>query len=109
MLMLGMAAAAKLSGIFFLGLGCLLGFFVMLRSVNWWSKRATSYDATAEPGVRVGVKSILMGWGSAYVIVMPWYGFIAYETGNPIWPAFTQLSQRRMGCASRTDSLCGTA
>jgi len=99
MLMLGMAAAAKLSGIFFLGIGCLFGFFVVLRSVNgWmWSKRATGYEATAEPGARVGVKLILKGWGLALLIVMPWYGFIAYETGNPIWPAFTELSRGEWG------------
>lgn len=103
MSMMGMCAATKLSGLFFLGLGCVFGFLAFAQSAigSKWSLRLTrkiSGATTVEPEPRIGWKSILAGWALALLIAVPWYGFIAYETGNPVWPAFTELS-RGVWCA----------
>lgn len=92
MSMLGMAAAAKLSGLFFLGLGCGFGFLVLAGSAM--GSRSFLRRTIA------GSKSILLGWGLAIAIAMPWYGFIAYETGNPVWPAFTEMSRGVWGASA---------
>jgi hypothetical protein len=105
MSMLGMAAAAKLSGLFFLALGCGFGFLMLAQSVagSMWVLRPTkrmSLETTLESKPLVNSKSILLGWGLAFLIAMPWYGYIAYETGNPVWPAFPELSRGVWGAAN---------
>ena len=98
MSMLGMAAATKLSGLFFLALGCGFGLFVLAKSATGSMRilrpaRKISVSTSVESRSPVRSKSILLGWGLALLIAMPWYGFIGYETGNPLWPVFTEFSQ----------------
>jgi hypothetical protein len=95
MALLGMAAGVKLQGIFFLGIGALLGIWRLLRT----HKIATRFRGkdTVEPDAgqmksRFALRSLIQGWVIAVVIVVPWYAFIAYHAGNPLWPAFPQLS-----------------
>jgi hypothetical protein len=95
MSMLGMAAATKLSGLFFLALGGCFGFVVLAQSAKSFllRRRRIGGSTTIESRPRAGSKSILLGWGLALLIATPWYGFIACETGSPLWPAFTELSR----------------
>jgi hypothetical protein len=37
-------------------------------------------------------KSLVLGWTLALLIVIPWYAFSAYHTGNPVWPFFPLYS-----------------
>lgn len=102
MLMMGMCAATKLSGLFFLALGCGFGFLVLAQSaigskLSLRGDRRIVGSTTVEPEPLIGWKSILAGWALALLIAFPWYGFIAYETGNPVWPAFTELSRGAWG------------
>lgn len=97
MSMLGMAAATKLSGLFFLALGGCFGFVVLVQSATgskWFSRRRTQISVSETDESRpVAAKSIVLGWALALLFATPWYGFIAYETGNPVWPAFAELSR----------------
>lgn len=102
MSMMGMCAATKLSGLFFLGLGCGFGFLALAQSaigprLSLRRDRRIVGTTTTEPEPLIGWKSILAGWALALLIAFPWYGFIAYETGNPVWPAFTELSRGAWG------------
>lgn len=71
---LGFAAGVKMPGLAFLALGTAIGFWVFLRD-------------------RDDRKIIVKGWLLALLAVTPWYAFIAYHTGNPIWPLFNQYSR----------------
>jgi hypothetical protein len=101
MSMMGMCAATKLSGLFFLGLGCGFGFLALAQSAIGSKlslrrdRRIVGSTTVAEP--LIGWKSVLAGWVLALLIAVPWYGFIAHETGNPFWPAFTGLSRGAWG------------
>jgi len=102
MSMIGMCAATKLSGLFFLGLGCGFGFLALARSaigpkLSLLSKKRTNGARTVEPEALIGWKSVLAGWALALLIAFPWYGFIACETGNPVWPAFAEFSRGAWG------------
>lgn len=102
MSMMGMCAATKLSGLFFLGLGCGFGFFVLAQSAiggKLFLRRASRIvgTTTSNPEPPIGWKSIIAGWALALSIAFPWYGFIASETGNPVWPAFAELSRGDWG------------
>ncbi len=81
MALLAMAASVKLPGAVFLGPAVALGVwkFAGLRTgldspgVTWWP--------------------LARGLLVALVVAAPWYGFIAYHTGNPVWPVLPQISQ----------------
>ena len=112
MSMLGMAAATKLSGLFFLALGCGFGFIVLAQSAIGSKSflrltRKNSRSTPEESSSLIGSKHILLGWGLALLIAMPWYGFIAYETGNPVWPAFTELSRGVWGAPQVQTAFAG--
>jgi hypothetical protein len=72
--MLSFSAGIKMPGLLFLSLGAAVGFYTCLKSLITWRILANGY--------------IL-----AFFIVAPWYGFIAYHTGNPVWPMFYQYSR----------------
>jgi len=42
----------------------------------------------------------MQGWLLALLMIVPWYAFIAYHTGNPIWPMFPQFSRAPWGSPS---------
>jgi hypothetical protein len=87
MSLLGMATGAKLSGLFFLVAGSMFGLFVLVQSL------LKGQSSIGGPGSKSQVRHLLFGWGLALIIVLPWYGFIAHETGNPIWPAYPQINR----------------
>ncbi|HKQ75551.1 MAG TPA: hypothetical protein VJ810_17770 [Blastocatellia bacterium] len=70
----GMAAGTKMPALFFVGAGAVLGLWARLRSwINWGE--------------------LAKGWAVALILTVPWYGFIAYHTGNPVWPMFPQITR----------------
>ncbi len=65
--LLGMAAGSKMTGLFFLALALAYSLWACFRSqINW--------------------KMLAQGWGIGLLIALPWFGFVAYHTGNPLWP-----------------------
>jgi hypothetical protein len=67
MALLGMAAAAKMNALLFPTLGAGLGLWAWARS-------------------RLGWRQFAYGLGLCSFVAVPWYAFITYNTGNPIWP-----------------------
>lgn len=74
LLLLAMAAACKVSGLFFLGLGGLYGLWAIGRG-------------------RMPVKSAAAVLWPAVAMAIPWYALIWHHTGNPVWPMFMQWSR----------------
>lgn len=72
--LLGFAVGVKMSALPILGFGILVGFIALLKSMIKW-------------------KSLAIGYGLAIVVAVPWYAFIYFQTGNPIWPLLYQHSR----------------
>jgi hypothetical protein len=72
--LLGMAAGAKEAGLLFPVLGAGLGLWAAFRG-------------------RMRLGQLARGCLLAGVVVIPWYAFIGYETGNPLWPMFPGLGR----------------
>src|SRR5262245_44169081 len=70
----GMAAGTKMPALFFVGAGAVFGLWARLRARFSW-------------------RELAKGWAVALLLAVPWYGFIAYHTGNPVWPMFPQLTR----------------
>lgn len=70
----GMAAGTKMPALFFVGAGGALGLWACLRSRITW-------------------RELILGWSVVLLMAVPWYGFIAYHTGNPVWPMFPQFTR----------------
>lgn len=99
MAMLAMGAGVKLAGLFFLAIGSLLGLWVSLRTYTDSIKRA----GPEQPGVaesRFTLKPLIVGGALALLILIPWYGFVAYHSGNPFWPVLAQYSKGIWGAPS---------
>ncbi|MEW6207229.1 MAG: hypothetical protein AB1631_02610 [Acidobacteriota bacterium] len=79
MALLAMAAGVKLAGLFFLLGGAVLGLWAVIRMhrIRW--------------------SEVARGWALAAFVTLPWYIYIAYHTGNPMWPAFAQYSSSAWG------------
>lgn len=94
MSLLAMAAGVKLPGLFFLGFATVFGLWVMMRTYIGGrgrdAKENSEYDTQAR---RFTWKPLMIGGTLAFLILLPWYGFVAYFTGNPIWPAAAQYSR----------------
>lgn len=95
MALLAMGGGVKLPGLFFLGLATLFGLWVMMQTYigafrHGGAKEGSAYDSQAHPFT---LKPLMAGGVLAFLILMPWYGFVAYFTGNPIWPAAAQYSR----------------
>ncbi|MDX2043388.1 MAG: glycosyltransferase family 39 protein [Acidobacteriota bacterium] len=69
-----MAASTKMPGLIFLAGIVAWSFWATWR--NWLSRN-----------------QLLKGWALAALVLIPWFGFIAYHAGNPMWPMFPQLSK----------------
>jgi hypothetical protein len=52
-------------------------------------------------------KALATGWAIALVIALPWYGFVAYHTGNPVWPMFPEYSRGMWGSTSIVERVHG--
>ena len=72
-MLLGMAAGIKMSGLFVLAVATAFGLWALVRST-------------------LTLKALLRGCAIAIAIASPWYAFIAHHTGNPFWPAVAPLS-----------------
>jgi len=93
--LLAMAAGTKMTGLFFVGLGGLLGLCVLASSRLRTVKNKKEGDAAdIFPATsRFNWKSLALGWTLALVIVIPWYAFDSYHMGNPLWPLFSGHSK----------------
>lgn len=110
MALLGMAAGVKLQGIFFLGIGALIGIWPLLKTHNIATRFRGKGRVEPDAGQiksRFALRSLIQGWVIAVVIVVPWYAFIGYHTGNPLWPAFPQLSKGIWGAPWIIDNVNG--
>ena len=74
MALLGAGAGTKMPGLIFLALGAGLGLWARVRSKLSW-------------------RGLAQGALLALFILGPFYAFIAYHTGNPVWPFLPQLSR----------------
>ncbi len=70
----GMAAGAKMTGLFFVAAIGIAGLWA-------WAKS------------RIRWKELIAGSALAFLIAAPFYALIAYHTGNPLWPVLAHLSQ----------------
>lgn len=93
--LLSMAAGTKLPGLFFLAGACLLGFFLFLRFLYALRFRnAVDDSGEGRPSSSdLDLKGLVRGAALVIAVAGPWYAFIAYETGNPLWPTFLHLSK----------------
>jgi len=71
----GMAAGTKMPALFFVGACAVLSLWARIRSRVTW-------------------RELMLGWGILILVTVPWYGFIAYHTSNPVWPMFPQFTRR---------------
>ncbi|HKQ73206.1 MAG TPA: hypothetical protein VJ810_05720 [Blastocatellia bacterium] len=74
MALLAMAAGAKLPGIFFFSLAATYALWRLIRG-------------------RIGFLQAVAGWSIGLLAILPWYGFLLYHTGNPLYPMFPQFNQ----------------
>jgi len=108
--LLAMAAGTKQTGLFFLGLGSLLGSWKLALSfLKTHRHRSTDKDCEHIVSVesRFNWRSLALGWALASLIVMPWYGLVLYYTGNPLWPFFPQYSKGIWGAPWIANSVSG--
>src|SRR5262249_32931452 len=70
----GMAAGTKMPALFFVAASVTLSLLARLRSWITW-------------------RELALGWGVILLILVPCYGFIAYHTGNPVWPMFPRFTR----------------
>ena len=94
MTLFGMAAGAKLPGLFFVALGMITGLIVFAKS-HWDLKRRRNAERAVNKTQHESIKlrTMVAGWAVGLIALAPWYGFIAFHTGNPLWPAFTRFSR----------------
>jgi hypothetical protein len=74
MALLAMAAGIKLPGIFFLTLAASYALWRLIRG-------------------SLGFKQAIAGWIIGLLVILPWYGFLVYHTGNALFPMFPQFNQ----------------
>jgi hypothetical protein len=95
--LLSMAAGTKLTGLFFLGIACWLGLLILLSSLirsRFLSRKAiTDLEDAGRVQSDFNLRALVLGAGIVILIAMPWNAFIAYETGNPVWPMFPEYSR----------------
>jgi hypothetical protein len=94
MALCGMAAGSKLAGLFFAAAGMLTG----LLACGLWRERGNLKNgAPREPPQDqprpMNLTAVAAGWAICLVVIAPWYGFIFFHTGNPVWPAFAHFSR----------------
>lgn len=94
MALFGMAAGAKLPGLIFAAAGMAIGLMAFAKS-HWDAKRAQRGEAAVNqiPHERIKFSTLIIGGGAALIAAAPWYGFVAFHTGNPFWPALTRFSR----------------
>lgn len=93
--LLAMGAGVKLPGLFFLGGATLLGLWLMMRSYIDTHRRGGGrgdYEYSVEEHPFTW-EPLILGGALAFLILIPWYAFIGYVTGNPFWPMFAQYSK----------------
>ncbi len=88
--LLGMAAGTKMPALFFVVAGAALGIWAWIRS-------------------RIAWRELILGYVIVLIVAVPWYGFIAYHTGNPVWPMFPQFTNSEWVLSTREsfDKLTG--
>jgi Dolichyl-phosphate-mannose-protein mannosyltransferase len=94
MALCAMAAGSKLAGLFFAAAGMITGALVFaLRRLSEKLKRGEKAASKQLPPEPIRLKTVATGWAICLLVLAPWYGFIFFHTGNPVWPAFAQFSR----------------
>jgi hypothetical protein len=98
MMLLGMAAGVKLPGLFFVLIGGGLGLWTLARPRLLGKPGAAPVakddpEPSREAQPLFTFKALAQGWALAGLFLIPWYAYIFYYTGNPIWPTFPQWSR----------------
>jgi hypothetical protein len=94
MALCGMAAGAKLPGLFFAAIGMLTGLIALIQSrLDGKLLRAANPDKNKGQLEPLRLAPVATGWLIALAVLAPWYGFIFFHTGNPFWPAFARYSR----------------
>jgi hypothetical protein len=97
MSLLGAAAGIKLTGLFFVIIGGFVGLWVLVRHRLSWDlgakHRILKPDLGKSGRTRLTLRTLVWGYLVALALLLPWYAFIFYHTGNPIWPTFPQFSR----------------
>ena len=88
MALLAFACGVKIVALPMLLAGAAIGFYALLKSRLTW-------------------RSMLIGYGMALVLVIPWYAVIAHYTGNPFWPFFYQYSNGIWASSSNISDFFG--
>lgn len=83
MMLLSMAAGVRLQGLFFIAVASAFGLRASLKNFLTW-------------------RAFLSAGILSAVIAIPWYGYVASQTGNPFWPAFGKLSPGIWGVAAHS-------
>lgn len=96
--LLGFGAGVKLPGLFFVIGGGVMGLWLILKPYILGKFSARQHQQKelepAEEGQSPFTFMVfLRGCILASLFLLPWYIFIFYYTGNPIWPTFPQYSR----------------
>jgi hypothetical protein len=102
MALLGMGAGVKLPGLFFIIVGVGLGFWVMVQSRITWKpfarrRQQKEPENPQQAPPQFTFQSFMRGCLVAFILGIPWYAYIFYYTGNPIWPTFPEFSRGDWG------------
>jgi len=94
MALCGMAAGSKLAGLFFAATGMIAGLLAL--GLSRFSEKLRKGEKAGSKQVQpepIKLKTVAAGWAICLLVIAPWYGFIFFHTGNPVWPAFAQFSR----------------
>lgn len=86
--MFAFAAGVKLPGLLALGLAMGFGFWMFVRSRILPARSAAGAVATRA----FGAGDLAAGGLFGLALAAPWYGLIAYHTGDPFWPVMPRLA-----------------
>ena len=91
---LGLAAGVKLPALFFIIVGSVLGLVMIAGNRLGWKLFTSAAQKAGEHGYPAfTLKALLWGWLIAFGVLIPWYAFVFYHSGNPIWPTFPEISR----------------
>jgi hypothetical protein len=103
MALLGFGAGVKLPGLFFIFIGGVIGLWLTIEHrINWKffarkRKPQEEIETNTEQQLPFTFPAFLRGCVIASILFLPWYAYIFYYTGNPIWPTFPQYSRGDWG------------
>jgi hypothetical protein len=88
--MFAFAAGVKLPGLLALGLAMAFGFWRFVRSR--FLRPADQHAPDSAAAGAFGLADLAAGGLFGLALAAPWYGLIAYHTGDPFWPVMPRLA-----------------